>query len=203
MPLANYIPAVKPKRTTAPTFEQEPVTIAEAKRQCRVADENSYDDGLFRDLIIGAREQVERDASVACYTGEHTIKKTYWSDLGTSWFELNLRPITAITSITYVATDGTSTTWGTDNYSLDTYGVVPFVKLGYGLTWPSLRGDINGITVTCTAGYATVATIPQRIKQAVLLHVHYHYLLSIGDQDQQMWQTYEMLAEDIARKHYS
>lgn len=203
MSLANYIPAVKPKRTTAPMFEQEPVTIEQAKRQCRVGEQNTYDDGLFRDLIIGAREQLERDASIACYTGEYTIKKTYWTEFADGWFELNLRPITAITSIAYVATDGTSTTWDSANYSLDTYGVVPFVKLGHDLTWPSLRGDINGITVTCTAGYATVAAIPQRIKQAVLLHVHYHYLLSVGEKDEQMWQTYELLASDIARMHYS
>jgi uncharacterized phiE125 gp8 family phage protein len=205
MTVAAYLPSVKPNRTTAPTFVQEPVTVDEAKQQCRVAESNHADDSFFRRLIVQAREQLERDATIACYTGTFTFKKTCWTEFaGREWFELNLRPVTAVTSITYVATDGDTDTWSSTEYTFDgTYGVVPTIRLNYGYVWPTLRGDINGITITTTAGYASVAAMPERIKQAVLLHVHYHWLLSAGITEPRIWETYQMLADDLARQNYS
>jgi uncharacterized phiE125 gp8 family phage protein len=168
-------PVSKSVRSTEPTFVQEPVTLAEAKRQCGLSDGVNQYDEMLHGFIIGARQQVEHDTGVVCYTGTHTFKMTDWPD--EDWFEIpDVWPVTSVTSIVYIAGDGTSTTWSSANYSLDTSAVKPFVKLAYAGSWPAVRGDINGITVTFVAGYATVPTVPQKVKQAVLLATHMKWL---------------------------
>lgn len=162
-------------RTAEPTFQQEPITLAEAKYQCSVAPDVSYHDEELQSLIVAARRQVEHDAGVVCYTGTFTWKFTEFPCR--EWLPLpsGLRPVTAITSIAYVATDGTTTTWGASNYGLKE-AITPYVALAYGQTWPTVRGDMNGIVVTATAGYASVLLIPQTIKEAVKLALHINWL---------------------------
>lgn len=168
-------PVSKSVRSTEPTFAQEPVTLAEAKRQCGLSDGVSQYDEMLQGFIIDARQRVEHDTGIVCYTGTHTLKMTDWPDA--DWFEIpDVWPVTSITSIAYIAGDGTSTTWSASNYSLDTSAVKPFVKLAYAQSWPAVRGDINGITVTLVAGYASVSAIPQKVKQAVLLATHMKWL---------------------------
>lgn len=175
MPVQTCYPISKPTRSAAPTFE--PISLDEAKAQCGLTGNGAHDQTLS-DFIATAREAVEHDAMLVCCTGTYTAKRTVW---GVDYFELpsSLRPVTAVTAITYVATDGTATTWSASEYAVDTYTLLPIVKLAHGYTWPSLRGDINGITITVTAGYASQALIPKRVKDAVKLHLHYEWLLKM------------------------
>jgi uncharacterized phiE125 gp8 family phage protein len=169
----DSLPISKPVRTTAPTLLQEPVTVSEARRQCRIADAISYHDEELAALIAAAREMVENDTGIVCYTGSFTQKFTDWSGVDLA----DVRPVTSITSITYLDGDGTSQTLSTDVYQLETASVKQFVRLKYGQNWPATRGDTNGITVTYVAGYATVAAVPQMVKLAVLLKLHCEWLL--------------------------
>lgn len=146
--------------------------MAAAKRQCGIGDDDLNED--LKRWIRSARAKVEEDTSVACYTGTFTWKLTDFPP--GDFIEIPLRPVTSITSIVYTATDGTSTTWSSSEYSLDTASVAPLVKLGYGYVWPTVRGDINGITITFVAGYSSVAVLPSKIRDAVLLDVHASYL---------------------------
>lgn len=196
-------PATRPVRSTAPEFTQEPITLAEARAQCRLSPDFHADDFQLKELIVAAREQVEYDTGIVCYTGTYTLKKTAWAAAGRDWFAIDVRPVTAITSIVYVDTSGTSTTWSSSEYSLDTASLPAAVKLNYGYTWPALRGDIHGITVTFTAGYASVAVIPQRIKELVKLHVHYYWLLSSGVNEPHIMTAYDRLVESVGRKVYA
>jgi uncharacterized phiE125 gp8 family phage protein len=169
----DSLPISKPVRTTAPTLLQEPVTVSEARRQCRIADAISYHDEELAALIAAAREMVENDTGIVCYTGSFTQKFTDWSGVDLA----DVRPVTSITSIVYLDGDGTSQTLSTDVYQLETASVKQFVRLKYGQNWPTTRGDTNGITVTYVAGYATVAAVPQMVKLAVLLKLHCEWLL--------------------------
>jgi len=192
-------------RTTEPTFEQEPLSLAEAKMQCGVAIDVDYHDPLLRQIISAARQQVENDTGIVCYTGSHTWKFTDWPC--DSYLEIpGKRPVTSITSITYVDTDGNTQTWGSSNYVLDTAGVKPFIRLAYATDWPSIRGDINGITVTLIAGYATVAAVPQRIKQACLLLVNHWFAnrdtVSVGTISPDISLTYDALVGGLSRRSY-
>ncbi len=182
-------PISKPARTAVPSFE--PLTPQEAARQLGIAESVEHFTLDVIDLVTVAREQVERDAMLVVATGAHTVKRTDWGH--GDYFELpsSLRPCTAVTAITYVAGDGTVTTWSTSQYALDTYTITPTVKLAYGYSWPTIRGDINGITITATAGYAA-ASVPKRIKQAVILKL------------QELWHTRQGMQKeaDLAAKAY-
>lgn len=201
----TYYPATRPVRSS--TYSFEPVTPDELKRQLRLSLDVSHHDELLNDLIKEAREQVERDSSVVGCTGTYVFKKTRWA-MGRDWFEIpDLKPVTSITSITYVDSAGTVQTWSTSEYSLDTYGVAPFVRLGYGYSWPTIRGDINGITVTVAAGYATADVIPQRYKQAVLLLAGHRFnhpeLVGGASTGQEVPKAYDWIIEGLRRSVYS
>jgi uncharacterized phiE125 gp8 family phage protein len=183
-----YYPVTVPVRAAEPTFEQEPVTLKEAKYQCRVPEDVGYHDEALRAKIIAARKQVERDAGLVCYTGSFTWKLTQFPYRDWLEFPSTLRPVTAIGSITYVASDGDTDTWDSSNYTLDSSPIMPLIRLVYGESWPTVRGDINGITVTATAGYTTVLAIPQTVKQAVLLALHIGWLFENEQPDLAMKQ---------------
>jgi uncharacterized phiE125 gp8 family phage protein len=200
--MATCYPPTKPTRSAVPTFE--PVTLEEAKAQCRVEGLDHHDSDLGR-LIKEAREQVERDALLVCATGSYTFKMTDFG--GRAWFELpsSLRPVTAVTAITYVATDGTVTTWSTSEYSLDTYSIVPTVRLVYGYSWPVLRGDYSGITVTATVGYASQTAIPERVKAAVKLWlwIRFEEEMNPTQDMRRAVERYESLVEGLRRDVYA
>jgi len=173
-------PITKPIRSSEPTAAQEPITLEEAKSQCGLAGNDAHDFDL-QGYIVSARQQVENDTGLICYTGSFSWKLTDWPYEG--WFEIRaVRPVTAISSITYIDGSGATQTWSSSKYVLETSTVVPLVRLAYAESWPGdVRGDINGITVTLVAGYATVPAIPQKVKEAVKLAVHILWLLKMED----------------------
>jgi len=77
-------------------------------------------------------------------------------------------PVLEVTSITYVNSDGSETTLEDAVYELAGDEIV----LGYGESWPALRGDREGVRVRYQAGYETV---PPAIKAAILLMVGHLY----------------------------
>ena len=72
-------------------------------------------------------------------------------------------PIQSVTSIKYVDTNGAEQTLAVDQYLLTNGGEV---VLAHNVSWPSLRGDAEGVRVRYVAGFETV---PAAITQAVLL----------------------------------
>lgn len=187
----------KPVRSADPTFE--PLTLEEAKKQIGVGDIDVHD-AMLNDLIKEAREQVEHDTGLVCGTGTFTYKFTDWP-CG-DYFELPLRPVTSITSIVYVDSGGTSTTWTSTNYSLETSTVQPIVRLTHGNFFPSLRGDINGITVTLVAGYATRTAIPIRLKQACLLRLQMQWNLHLEMPTSDLMAGYDRMLASLQRSTY-
>jgi hypothetical protein len=154
--------------------------VVQAKAQCGVAEGNEAHDSWFTDQIVTARRQVEYDLEgFVFYTGAHTLKLTSFGQR--DWFDLTKWPATAITSIVYTATDGTSTTWSSSEYELKTFRKRAIVALAYGYNWPSVRGDINGITVTFTAGYASVPAMPPEAKDLVRLAIHVSWMLRMQE----------------------
>lgn len=193
-------PITKPVRSAVPTFE--PVTLDQAKAQCDLALGIGDHNEPIAALIQAAREQVERDAMLVCCTGSFTWKMT---DFGYGeYFELpsTLRPVSAISSIVYTANDGTSTTFTASQYALDTAAIRPLVRLTYGNIWPTVRGDINGITVTAVAGYASQLLVPANVKQAVLARIAYLWRAST-DEAQRYLTCYENLIRDLRPEVYA
>lgn len=201
MSVLDCYPITRPVRTTEPTFVQEPITLDEAKKQCGLEGNPAHDEDL-KGWIVGARQQVEHDTGIVCYTGAFTWKQTQFP-CGEVLELPDIRPVTAAT-VAYLDSNGTSQTWSASEYALHTSGVTQWIGLAYGETWPTVRGDQNGITVTLTVGYATVLLIPQRIKSAVKLAVYISWLLKMENaaEAERQQVAYERLIAGLRRGSY-
>lgn len=149
----------------------EPVSLATAKQHLRVFDTNEH--ALIETYIKAARQWVEE------FTGHILSPRSFVQRFGSwgSYLTLYHLPITAISSITY---DGVAA--GDDQIPFTTFeyatGQYPLLVYPEG-TFPTLR--TNGyITVTYTAGYATVAEVPDALIQAILLLVGHFYTVRSG-----------------------
>lgn len=158
------------RRTVEPTIE--PVTLEDFKAHARV----DYDD---QDTVI-----TNQITAARLYCEEYLQR----SFITTTWaltmdafpcddeIELQRANLIAVSSITYVDTNGTTQTLSSSNYRVDAYGEPPRIEPAYGYYWPMTRNVSNAVTVTFTAGYgATAASVPQSIKQAILLLANHWY----------------------------
>lgn len=147
----------------------EPVTLAEAKLHCRV--DTSANDDLVTTLIKAARQQAEEFTGRAFITQTWKLELDAWPDSGV--IELPRSPMSSLSSVKYYNTSGTKTTLvdGTD-YQKDLASEPARITTEPDKTWPSLEtGRLNAIEVIFVAGYGAASTVPQAIKQAILLTI--------------------------------
>jgi uncharacterized phiE125 gp8 family phage protein len=161
------------KRTTAPAVE--PVTLAEAKNHCRV--DTNADDALIQSYITTAREWVEDYIDRALVTQQLVMRL----DAFPLEIELPRPPMiasgtaTAVT-ITYVTGEaGGTATLSASEYRVDRDATPGVIRTLYGGSWPSHLLDQNSVTVSWWAGYGDAASVPQRVKSALLMCVHELY----------------------------
>ena len=162
-------------QVTAPTVE--PITIVEARHQCRVdtADEDVTLDGL----ILSAREYVETA------THRPLLRQTWdWkldgfpSDGGP--LTLPLPPVSSITSVTYVDTNGTTQTWSSSLYRTSLpagpFAAAATIEPAYGESYPGTRDVSDAVIVRFVCGYGTTAaTVPASLRLATKLLVSHWY----------------------------
>ncbi|MBY5614103.1 head-tail connector protein [Rhizobium leguminosarum] len=146
------------KVTQAPS---EPISKEEAKRQCVVLHDD--DDALFDALIAAARDYVERYCNTPLATQTVEMKCDAFCDFG----RLPMAPVQSVTSITYVATDGTAATVDGADTEPRFDGLEASIVPAYGKQWPVPRNG-SRITLTAIVGYAT---LPPSIKHAMLLWI--------------------------------
>lgn len=121
----------------------EPVTITEAKAQCRMADDTS-EDTYITSLIAPARAYVERVSTYGMVAGTRVFTFTRWGD----FLEIFLRPITSLTSIAYVDENGDAQTYP----GLAPLGAYPFrIFPAVNDEFPTIFAG-STITVTVAAG---------------------------------------------------
>ena len=185
-------------RSGSPTFE--PVSLAEVKKHLEIADaDNSHDQHLSA-LIQTARELVEHDTQTILATGTFTLTLDDFPD--EDEIELLIKPVSSVTSITYLDTAGASQTWSSSNYVLDTTRPTVEIRLAYDKTWPITRGEPNAVTITFVAGYASAAVVERKFKQMMLLDIARSF------QDREGWEApkdnsaYERLAARFERSSY-
>jgi uncharacterized phiE125 gp8 family phage protein len=152
----------------------EPLTKEEVKLNLRVTHDE--DDALIRSLIVAAREYVELWTDRALVPTTVTMKLDKfpgWDDGYT--ILLPKSPVTAFTSITYYDENDTSGTLASTEYQADIASeparVIPVATV----TWPVTYERLHAVTLTYAAGYATPATVPERIKQAMHILIAHWY----------------------------
>lgn len=140
----------------------EPVTLTEAKKQCKIDGTDS--DGDLTIYIKAARLFVEE------YTGTKLVSQTVvlrCSGFCDLW-HLPVAPLSSISSVTYLDTDGAEQTLATTVYEGVLHGLEPHIRLKIDQSWPSIRSASDAIRVTAAAGYSTV---PEPIRAAMLLTI--------------------------------
>lgn len=145
----------------------EPITVAEAKLNCRV--DHAVDDTLFADVIKAMRERAEHE------TGRALITQTW--DLLLDAFpcaeiELGKPKVLSIVSVTYLDPAGVSQTIDSANYTLDSASLPGWVLPAVGYEWPATQQAANAVRVRFTAGYGPASTdVPAAIRQWIQAQV--------------------------------
>lgn len=154
--------------TTGPA--SEPVTTSGAKAWARI--DISDDDSLVGSLITAARLHVEN------HTGQALIYRTIqWKlDHFPTVFRPPMPPLSSVTSITYTDPDGDGQTLATSVYTVDTTSVPGRIVEAYGQDWPATREEIDAVTVTYVAGFASAASgVPEPLITAIKSMVTHLY----------------------------
>lgn len=149
------------RTTIAPT--EEPITIVEARRQCRIeADDTTFDADLTG-YIVAARVWIEGFCGIKLCDQQLELRTDSWSDLR----RLPIAPIQAVESISY-ETGGVATDYTDYRTSLD--GLYPAIGWGTEWRWPSSDRGAQ-IVVTVAAGFGDAAMVPADIKQVAKMLV--------------------------------
>jgi len=158
------------KQTVAPAAE--PVTLTEAKSHLRV--DISDDDTLIEGLITAARDMIEKMARRALITQTWRYSLDGWP--GGDEIRLPRPPLQSVASIVYKESDGTSNSWDTAAYIVDSDSEPGRVVLAYGESWPSVTlYPAAPIQITFVAGYGDADDVPETWKQAIKLLVAHWY----------------------------
>jgi len=151
----------------------EPVDLATVKNHLRV--DSADDDALITALITAAREYCEDFQNRSYITQSWEMWLDSWPDK--DYITIPLPPLQSVSSIKYYSTDDTEYTFDVANYFVDTKSELGRVALAYGKSWSTETLRLrNAVVVEFTSGYGNTAdTVPQTVKQAILLLVAWWY----------------------------
>lgn len=174
------------RQTVPPT--QEPVSLEQAKLQCRVSI--SEDDTLILGYISAAREHLETVTRKQFLTATWVMGledfPCGWSSryVGSyrhggwqSYIELPRSPLQQVLTpdplpaVTYTDSNGDAQTLSSDVYGIDTLHEPGRLYLKSGQSWPSTYNVPNAVQVTFKAGWTTPDRVPATLRQVILLLV--------------------------------
>lgn len=159
------------KRTSSPS--SLPLSLVDVKSHLRLSPTDTTHDDQLTMLLEAATERLEQDLDRQIMTATYTHSQYDWNqnDASNGSICLHRKSITAVTSVSYVDSDGNTQTLDPSAYVVDLnrYCIHPAV----GTQWPAVIEDYpNAVTVEYTAGYGTQdTTVPRLLKQAILLCV--------------------------------
>ncbi len=166
--------------TTAATTT--PITLADAKRQLNVS--TTGDDTYIENLVSAATKYCEDRANRCFVTQTRTLKMRDFADrryvhknqYGQEEIHLPRSPLATVSSITYVAANGTTTTLSSSLYSVSTGDTPGRIRPAYNQVWPDTRSDEDNVTVVYTCGFGSTQTgQPANAQHAVrMLTAHWY-----------------------------
>ena len=143
-----------------PSFE--PVLQGELSVHAHV--DSTDGEELLSSYIAAARYWVENELQMALASRSFTL----YMDTFPAWtIELRMPPVSAVTAVNYVDTNGNSQTWDSSKYIVDLVHSPARITPAWGLWWPYTRTIVNAVSVTGTCGYSSAANVPEPAKQAI------------------------------------
>jgi uncharacterized phiE125 gp8 family phage protein len=144
-----------------------PVTLAEAKLQCRI--DGTDEDALLQAYIAAATAAAEHELGRKLIT--QTWEAVYDAFNGGA-MELNAPRVQSITSITYIAADTTTATLAPAAYVLDADQPPGWVHPAAGTGWPATADAANAVRIRFVCGYGDApADVPANVRQWILMHI--------------------------------
>lgn len=155
------------KVITAPTAE--PITLAEAKANLRVF--GADDDADITRMIRAARQMAEERLNRALMPQV----LAFGADAFCGSLRVPRPPLRQLDSITYVDVDGVNQVLPGSAYLVDGFVDPPMISAAYGTPWPTTRAQASAVVVQYQAGYADAASVPEPIRQWMLLAINAFY----------------------------
>lgn len=152
---------------TPPTAE--PVTLAEAKAQCRV--KHSDEDALIQQLTVAATRHIERTLSLALMARTYRLTLDQFADS----IELPRGPVQSVTSVEYLDADGVSQALPSNYYSTDLVSPSAWLVRNRDSSWPTVLDGVNAVSVTYIAGFDELPAEYADLKHAILLLIGHWY----------------------------
>lgn len=148
----------------------EPISLIDGKVHCRV--DGTDDDVLITSLIAAARRMAEQTTGRALVTQQWEVTLDAFPS---GIIALPLPPLVSVQSIKYVDAAGALQTLASGAYTVHTSGIVGRVAAAYDTTWPDTRAQPDAVTIAFTAGYGVATSVPQEIRQWMLLQIAHWY----------------------------
>lgn len=148
--------------------KSEPVSLDEAKRHCRIDDDDTSNDIYLLSLIKVARKYIEKITNYVSVTSDWAA---YADDFpGDERIYLLKCPVTSITKVEYFATDDATeyTELSTTKYETAVKYNPPLVRIK---ETPTIGDKINAVKIFFSAGHANTVDdpVPDVLKQAILV----------------------------------
>lgn len=154
-------------RTVEPT--SEPVTVEQLRAQTRVTI--SDDDSSLLAYLQAARHFAEVYQNRQLCTATYRLKLDWFP----SWtIKLPFSPLQSVSSITYLDTGGSTQTLDSSLYLVDTDSAPGRITPAYTKIWPVTRIQMQSVTITYVAGYATGAVPATTLHAIKLLAAHWY-----------------------------
>lgn len=153
-----------------------PVSLVEAKRQCRILPEDDTFDAEIATFIDAATSHLDGKDGVL---GGVCLEPQQWELVLDCWsdvIELPVGPVLSVDSISYTDTDGLLQPLPGTSFSADLASSSAYVVRNSEATWPPLLNAVNAVRVRFTAGHrgsgsgdGYVSAAPAALRQAILL----------------------------------
>ncbi|CCE96157.1 hypothetical protein SFHH103_01660 [Sinorhizobium fredii HH103] len=159
---------LSPKRITPPA--SMPITLDEAKAQCRVELGVTDEDSLIEGMIAAATEQLESTLDSVL------VSQTWEQRFGAFSHCLRLpkKAVSGVVSVKYYDAGNTLQTLASSSYELLTDAAGSYVSFWPLSSFPDVYERPDAVVVQFTAG-GVVADISPSLRAAILLHVAFLY----------------------------
>jgi uncharacterized phiE125 gp8 family phage protein len=160
------------KVITAPLVE--PIALIDVEGQCLTGDLSAQADTVSG-YITAIRQRVENDLRRTLLTTTLDLVLDAFPCSSTrnpfAALEIPAPPLQSVVSIIYRSIDGDMVTLGATEYVVDTDSTPGRVMPAYGKVWPATLDYPGSVRVQFVAGYGDTESVPQCIKNWMLLQI--------------------------------